>query len=114
MIVAATENVAAQVFEAAMLVCFGVSWPMAIIKSLRTRRTEGKSFAFLVLVFVGYVAGVTAKCVRAAAEGRPPEMVTLLYALNGLFVAADAMLYIRYSSPRKEEVGQPPPSGGGY
>lgn len=92
------DAVAAQAFEAAMLICFGVSWPLAIIKSLRARRTEGKSFAFLVLVFIGYLAGVTAKCLRAAAAGERPEPVTALYALNALFVAVDAMLYIRYSA----------------
>ena len=31
------------IFEVMMLVCFGVSWPISIAKSLRTRFVRGKS-----------------------------------------------------------------------
>lgn len=87
---------AAQGFEAAMLICFGVSWPVAIFKTWRTRRTEGKSLAFLVLVFLGYLAGVTSKFLRAAATSGTPEPVTALYALNAVFVAVDLALCLRF------------------
>ena len=30
-------------FEAVMLLCFGMSWPMAIIKTLRARSVQGVS-----------------------------------------------------------------------
>ena len=90
---------AAQGFEAAMLICFGVSWPVAIFKTWRTRRTEGKSLAFLVLVLLGYLAGVTSKFLRAAAMSGTPEPVTALYALNALFVAVDLTLCLRFRSP---------------
>ena len=33
--------------EACMVVSFGISWPMNIIKSLRTRSAKGKSLCFL-------------------------------------------------------------------
>ena len=90
---------AAHGFEAAMLVCFGVSWPVAILKTWRTRRTEGKSLAFLTLVFVGYLAGVASKFFRSAAGGAPLEPVTALYALNALFVATDLALVLRFRAP---------------
>ena len=32
-----------QVFEMIMLVCFGLSWPCNITKSLRSRTAKGKS-----------------------------------------------------------------------
>ena len=86
----------AQTFEAAMLICFGASWPLAILKTLRTRRTEGKSLAFLVMIFAGYLAGMTAKCVRAATAGAWPEWVTALYALNGAMVVVEIGLYLKF------------------
>ena len=36
----------AQVFEVIMLVCFGLSWPFNIAKSLRSRTAKGKSLWF--------------------------------------------------------------------
>ena len=56
----------AQLFEALMMICFGVSWPVAIYKTVRTKRTEGKSFLFLLLILAGYLAGIAAKFVIAA------------------------------------------------
>lgn len=87
---------AAQVFEALMLVCFGVGWPISMLKVLRTRRAEGKSAVFMVLVLLGYVAGITAKFLRAAHDGTYPELVTGLYALNTVFVAIDLALVLKY------------------
>ena len=84
----------AQVFEAAMLISFGISWPVDIVKAWRTRQTAGKSLAFMMLVLIGYLAGLTGKCIRASAG--PLEPVTILYALNALFVAVDISLYLRF------------------
>lgn len=87
----------ASFLEAAMLVCFGVSWPVAIAKTLRVKKVHGKSFFFLVLVFIGYCCGVGAKFIKSAATGQPVEWVTALYALNALMVAFDGALYLKYS-----------------
>ena len=87
---------AGQVFEAGMLVCFGISWPIDILKSLRTRRTEGKSLAFMVIIWGGYCLGILAKGVKAAAPGGAWEPVTVLYALNWIFVAVDILLYLHF------------------
>jgi lipopolysaccharide export LptBFGC system permease protein LptF len=86
----------AQFLEGAMLVCFGVSWPVAILKTLRTRRVEGKSLAFLVLICTGYLAGIAAKFFRAAAPSGSLEPVTALYAVNAVLVAVDIALYLRF------------------
>ena len=51
------------VFEIAMLVCFGAAWPVSIYKSLKTRAVAGKSLFFLVIVLVGYVAGILHKLI---------------------------------------------------
>jgi hypothetical protein len=97
-------NTAAQVFEGTMLVCFGFSWPIAIFKTWRTKRTEGLSFWFLLLIFTGYLAGVTMKLLRAADEGKWPEPVTLLYVANGVLVGIELLLYLKYT-PRPPVAG---------
>ena len=52
-----------QFFEALMVICFGISWPMNIIKSLKTRTAKGKSLLFLLFILVGYVFGISAKLI---------------------------------------------------
>jgi 4-amino-4-deoxy-L-arabinose transferase-like glycosyltransferase len=96
------QILSAQAFEALMMVCFGVSWPVAIYKTLRTRRTEGKSLLFLLLILLGYVAGIAAKFIVAAQSHTKPNWVTLLYAANAIMVAVDIFLYQRYR-PRRAD-----------
>ena len=77
-------------FEAGMLVCFGISWPFAVLKTYRSKSVGGKSILFLWLIFLGYVSGATAKVLGEM------TWVIGLYALNGLLVATDIALYYRY------------------
>lgn len=77
------------VFEALMLVCFGASWPFSIYKSWTTKQVGSKSLVFLVLVMVGYAAGMAHKILYS------PDLVLGLYALNFLMVAVDTGLYLR-------------------
>jgi hypothetical protein len=77
------------VFEALMLLCFGASWPFSIYKSWKTREVGSKSLVFLVLVLVGYAAGITHKLLYS------PDLVLSLYILNFLMVATDIALYVR-------------------
>lgn len=86
----------AQVFEAGMLVCFGIAWPVDIVRTLRTRRVAGKSPLFMAIILLGYVAGLTAKLVRAGAEGARPELVTGLYGLNAVLILVDIGLYYHF------------------
>ena len=90
-----------QAFEAGMLICFGISWPVDILKSLRVRRTEGKSLAFMVIILAGYCLGITAKLVEAAPPDKALKPVLALYILNWLFVAIDILLYLRFRSARR-------------
>jgi hypothetical protein len=55
-----------QAFEAGMLLCFATSWPIAIIKMVKSKRAEGKSLGFVLLVFIGYLLGIAAKASCAA------------------------------------------------
>lgn len=56
----------AEFLEILMIVSFGASWPMNVVKSYKTRTTKGKSLAFLCLIFFGYIAGITSKLVNEA------------------------------------------------
>lgn len=78
-------------FEALMLLCFGVSWPASIIKTWRSRQTAGKSPLFLWLVFIGYLSGLIHKFTHGT------DWVTVLYAINGTMVMTDIVLYYRFS-----------------
>ena len=84
------------ILEATMLICFGISWPIAILKTLRVRKVTGKSVGFLTLVFAGYMAGIGAKFAAALARSEPVHWVASLYALNAVMVGIDILLYVRY------------------
>jgi hypothetical protein len=87
----------AQFFEGLMLVLFGVSWPVAIAKTLKVRKVHGKSVIFLYCVAAGYVSGVVAKFIKA--QGGWPDAVTALYALNAMMVCVEIVLYYCFRQP---------------
>jgi hypothetical protein len=77
-------------FEALMLICFGVSWPVSIAKSVRTKLVSGKSPAFMTIVCVGYLSGLVHKALFSR------DWIIVLYAANLIMVIIDLMLYYRY------------------
>ncbi len=91
-----------------MLVCFGCSWPISILKSWRTKYVRGKSVGFMLLVVLGYLAGTASKLVRAAYAHEMPEYTTPLYLLNAILVVVDLLLYYKYRNnhhPTTKEAG---------
>ena len=87
----------AEIFEVIMIVSFGASWPLNVMKSYRARTTKGKSLAFLLLILFGYVAGITSKLINEAYMASIAEKwyVLFFYVLNFVMVFADLILYIR-------------------
>lgn len=87
----------AELLEIVMIVSFGFSWPMNVIKSYRARTTKGKSLAFLCLIFFGYIAGIASKFVNEAymAAFAQKWYVLFFYVLNLVMVGADLCLYYR-------------------
>ena len=76
-----------------MLICFGMAWPVSVLKSWRSRTNKGKSLFFMVIVFVGYLSGLAHKLWwQDKVDG-----VVWLYLLNAVVVAADGILYYRNS-----------------
>ena len=87
----------AEILEIIMIVSFGVSWPMHVIKSYKARTTKGKSLAFVLLILFGYVAGITSKLVNETymADIGRKWYVLFFYVLNFVMVSVDLCLYIR-------------------
>ena len=87
-------------FESLMLLCFGASWPFSIAKALRTRQVRGKSLIFMGLIWVGYAAGITHKCLNPPPSDAPglAAHVVWLYAFNLLLVTLDLGLYLKYKA----------------
>lgn len=87
----------AEIFEVIMIVSFGASWPMNVIKSYRSRTAKGKSLAFLLLIFFGYIAGITSKIINANYMGQISTKwyVLFFYVLNLIMVGIDLVLYFR-------------------
>ncbi len=81
----------AEIFEILMIVAFGASWPVNVIKSIRSRTAKGKSLLFLLLIFVGYIFGIAGKIIG----GNFKWYVLFFYVLNELMVGADLILYFR-------------------
>ena len=96
----------AELLEIIMIVSFGFSWPMNVIKSYRARTTKGKSLAFLCLIFFGYIAGIASKFVNEAymAAFAQKWYVLFFYVLNLVMVGIDLCLYYRnYLLDKKAE-----------
>lgn len=87
----------AEILEIIMIVSFGASWPLNVIKSYKARTTKGKSLAFLLLIFFGYVAGIASKFTNEAYMAQFSEKwyVLFFYFLNITMVGLDLLLYIR-------------------
>lgn len=80
-----------------MIVSFGVSWPVNVVKSYNARTAKGKSMIFLILILFGYVAGITSKFVNEAymASFAQKWYVLIFYILNFIMVSVDLGMYLR-------------------
>ena len=89
----------AEILEIIMIVSFGASWPLNVMKSWKARTTKGKSLPFLLLIFFGYIAGIASKLVNETymASIGQKWYVLFFYCLNLVMVGADLILYVRNS-----------------
>ena len=86
-----------EILEIIMILSFGASWPLNLLKSWRARTTKGKSLPFLLLIFFGYIAGITSKLVNENYMANFAEKwyVLFFYVLNFIMVFVDLCLYFR-------------------
>ena len=83
--------------ETIMIICFGLSWPLSVYKSWKSRTAKGKSLLFEVFIWVGYIFGIT-KNIILFASGSNSWIFFLgwaFYILNFLEITADILLYFR-------------------
>ncbi len=86
-----------EILEIIMIVSFGASWPMNVMKSYKARTTKGKSLGFLCLILFGYIAGIISKLVNEdyMANFSSKWYVLFFYVLNFIVVSLDLAIYIR-------------------
>jgi len=82
---------AAEILEILMIVCFGFSWPMNVVKSYKARTTKGKSLGFLMMIIIGYLCGIASKII----SGSYKWYVMFFYVLNLFMVSLDVAMYAR-------------------
>ena len=87
----AATDISFSIFEFGMLACFGLCWPISVYTSVKTKRTEGKSLLFMLIIFVGYISGVIHKVYYNY------DFVIILYISNLILVLVDIVLYLKYS-----------------
>lgn len=86
------------IFETVMLLCFGFSWPMNLIKAYNAKTAKGTSLPFILLIIIGYVAGITAKIVTGQTN-----YVLAAYILNLAIVLLNLAIYFRNTSLDKKK-----------
>lgn len=79
-----------QLFESLMVISFGISWPLSIIKSYNSRTAKGKSLLFICFIQIGYIFGITSKLLQANIN-----YVLIFYVINFIMVSIDIILYFR-------------------
>jgi hypothetical protein len=82
-------------FELAMIVAFGVAWPINIYKTITTKGKLTKSLLFSNIIMLGYIFGITHKIIYNL------DWVIVAYIINLIMVLADTILYYKLNNERK-------------
>lgn len=80
----------ANILEIIMLLCFGASWPLNLMKALKARTAKGTSLPFYCMIETGYVCGIAAKFI-----GGNVNYVLFFYCLNIFVVGLNILAYFR-------------------
>lgn len=80
----------AEILETLMIVSFGISWPLNILKSYRSRTAKGKSLPFTLFILFGYICGIIAKILTGSFN-----LAFYFYIINIIMVSIDVCLYFR-------------------
>lgn len=87
----------ATAFETIMIICFGLSWPLSVYKSWKSRTAKGKSLQFELFIWVGYIFGISKNFVMFA-NGSSSWIFFLgwaFYFFNFIMITIDILLYFR-------------------
>ena len=86
------------IWEVLFLLCFAISWPVSIAKSLRTKVVIGKSPLFMSLIVLGYIFGIIHKACYSK------DIVIWLYVFNAVLVSTDLFLYFLYIGQNRRDL----------
>ena len=89
----------APILETIMLVCFGFSWPMNLIKAYKAKTAKSTSLPFILLIITGYIAGISAKLISEQIN-----YVLIAYILNLAIVSLNVIVYFRNVSLDKKRL----------
>ncbi|MBQ8638829.1 MAG: hypothetical protein IJ468_06645 [Lachnospiraceae bacterium] len=76
--------------ETVMLICFGLSWPINVMKAIKARSAKSMSLPFILLIISGYVAGISAKILS-----HQINYVLIVYFINLAIVTVNLFVYFR-------------------
>ena len=80
----------ANILEIIMLLCFGASWPINLMKALKARTAKGTSLQFLCMIEIGYLCGILSKF-----TGGNVNYVLFFYFLNIFVVGLNIVAFFR-------------------
>ncbi len=87
-----------ELMEAITILCFGLSWPISIRKSLISKTAKGKSLFFEIFLLLGYAIGIFRKLIQFTELGCSGGIFFLsffFYVLNFIEISIDVGLYFR-------------------
>ncbi len=90
----------AKILEAVMVISFGISWPISIFKTLKTKSHVGKSPLFIGLIVFGYICGIIGKIVNRDAV--PLNYVFIFYCINLCTTSFDLGLHFYFRNKAKK------------
>ena len=91
----------ASVMETMMVLCFGISWPLNIVRAWKARTARGTSVLFYFFIWSGYVFALIGKIVTIRMNVPQPWYETVawyvmfFYVLNITMVSIGILLYFR-------------------
>jgi hypothetical protein len=78
------------ILETVMLICFGFSWPLNVMKAYKAKTAKGTSLPFILLIIMGYIAGISAKMISGQVN-----YVLIAYLINLAIVSMNVLVYFR-------------------
>lgn len=81
------------ILEAVMMICFGFSWPMNLVKNYQSRTAKSMSLPFILLLIAGYTAGIVAKVMLGQMN-----WVLVIYLINLAMILMNLCVYFRNRS----------------
>ncbi len=77
-----------EILETIMLICFGVSWPLSVVKNIKAKTAKSMSLPFILLILSGYIAGIASKFISGNIG-----YVLIVYFINILSISINLAVY---------------------